>query len=72
MGTSKWGLSHSTLGVKPSVTRTGVGSASPRESAEGTWARLFGGAVRRRWDPTVSACGAPGDHTHTPRTGDTE
>lgn len=23
--------------------------------------------MRRRWDPTVSACGAPGDHTHTHR-----
>lgn len=32
------------------------------ESAEGTWARLFGGAVRRRrWEQTVSA------RTHTHR-----
>lgn len=52
-------------GAEPSVTRTGAGSVCPRESAEGTWARVFGGAVRRRWDPTVSARGAPGDHTHT-------
>lgn len=37
------------------------GLCPPLESAEGTWARLFGGAVRRRrWEQTVSA------RTHTP------
>lgn len=36
------------------------GLCPPLESAEGTWARLFGGAVRRRrWEQTVGA------RTHT-------
>jgi len=52
------------LGAELSVTRTGSGSASPGKVQKARGARLFGGAVRSRWDPTVGARGAPGDHTH--------